>query len=378
MNDKSVLGGIIKLDEVVKYIPSMFPLSDGKDGYEILPLGSDDFIAGSCDGEIIKRSVTIDGVIEDLPFKKFQIDNIEKALVLREELLRAKGLSEQNPSDELKVVVIVNKEYMVFSENTFQSILSGFVLSSEVRDEKTNTPKKKYYDVQFTIKERLEKGAISHELAHQFGQGIEFYQKKDIYDDEGNLIKGTYCRAFADRLLSTQNSVCRSYKIPKNLSTIDGFSLLLHDKFTIMDIKSNLKEKWIDRDTYRKAFRYLSSPITTDAGSALVIELKKEILPLKAVRVSLIDSSGNAILQKKFPTNMFIKTIPSESGGASQIIRLPEVPIVGSFSIPEGRDPKTLRIKFEGLVDEELEDENTSEEGVYLGSTRIKEDYGFN
>ena len=88
--------------------------------------------------------------------------------------------------------------------------------------------------------------------------------------------------------------------------------------------------------------------------------------------MKLLDSNGRTISAKKFPSNMFIKTIPSK-GGTSQIIKLPEVPIVGSFNIPSDYDLKDLKIKVEGLVKEELESLDTIEpEGIHLGTTTLK------
>ncbi len=92
------------------------------------------------------------------------------------------------------------------------------------------------------------------------------------------------------------------------------------------------------------------------------------VISFKAIRVNLIDrSSGRVIDQKKFPSNMFIETL-LENGEHSKSVELPEVPIVGSFVIPKNYEPNKLQIEVEGLVKEELEDENVIEQnGVHLG-----------
>ena len=192
-----------------------------------------------------------------------------------------------------------------------------------------------------------------------------------------------------------------------------------------------ISDQWIDRDTYQKSFKYLSSSfrlknvfyknrkilvkarLSKKSSKAELTQFKIELinfnkedqqeevtqqyatkpsfstdssfhfagydlknasdrLPFKALRIKLKDSISNEVIeQKKVPENMFIQTVPSK-GEASETKLLPETPIVDTFSVPEGHKLKNLVIRIEGLVKEELEDKNLIEpEGVFLGSMPV-------
>ena len=109
------------------------------------------------------------------------------------------------------------------------------------------------WNIAFVKATLLNKGVVAHELAHTLGQGREFYKKTELA-----------CQQFRGDTFEA----CRAYKIPRALDTWVK-NKKRHWKFVknIFSImykvnKDTINDRWIDRDTYQKAFQVLSKHAT--------------------------------------------------------------------------------------------------------------------
>ena len=102
-------------------------------------------------------------------------------------------------------------------------------------------------DVAFIREDQLDKGTLSHELAHLLGQ------RKDFYN-----IKSPDCRPFQGISLME----CRGYKISKALETLSKkgkfFWNFITEKFSIMDEEQEIKQLWIDRESHQRIFSVIA------------------------------------------------------------------------------------------------------------------------
>ena len=225
-------------DEVQDYLPEMLPLAKG--GFRTYRSIID--LTGHCNNgpvrlygpDLNKHSESI-GILED-------INELER------QRIKQKGVED-------KVVAIIPMDYLSFHQaNSFDleeaekaSGLYGFVLHRQEYSAQTKFlwwewPSSKIggsSDVLFIREDRYKHSTLSHELGHSLGQvGREFYEPTQK------------CRDFKYEA----DEQCLGYTIGKSLK----FGKIEKDLFSIMhegDIPIN--QKWIDRETFQKAFVHL-------------------------------------------------------------------------------------------------------------------------
>ena len=224
-------------DEVQNYLPELLPLARGdfRVYRDIIDL------EGYCDNYPIRRYEpafrkysTSRGVLED-------INRIERQRITQ------KGV-------ENKMVAIVPKDYFPFHQaNSLEkedaigaTDIYGFVLhrreySAHRRFLWWSWPSSKSggsSSVLFVREDSYNDGSLSHELGHSLGQRKEFYEQK------------YKCRDFK----YGEEKDCDKYEIGRSFK----FGKIEQNLLSIMHSGDNpISQKWIDRDTFQKAFVYL-------------------------------------------------------------------------------------------------------------------------
>ena len=122
------------------------------------------------------------------------------------------------------------------------------------------------WNVAFVHEDQVNKGTVSHELAHTVGQGREFYEPHE------------QCRPFRGSPLE----LCDKYKIPLALEADHQSWTFVEKKFSIMSNEGkNIEDKWIDRDTFQKTFKVLSKKVVIPndeelLGKSIIADYRKE------------------------------------------------------------------------------------------------------
>ncbi len=113
-------------------------------------------------------------------------------------------------------------------------------------------------------------GTVSHELAHLLGQGREFYHSQER------------CR----HLMINQKAPCSIKFIPRFLDTgiknkRQFWELITKNRYSFMGNQGNIHNQWIDRDTYQKNMKILSTYSPAISSS---VELYKQTSSLRLER----------------------------------------------------------------------------------------------
>ena len=223
--------------EVKNYLPKLLPLAreDFRVYHNIIDL------EGYCDNYPIRRY--------EPAFRKYSTSRgiLEDINMLERQRIKQKGV-------ENKMVAIVPKDYFPFHQaNSFEkkdaigaTDIYGLVLHRREYEAHRNFlwwswPSSKSggsSNVLFVREDSYDDGTLSHELGHSLGQRKEFY-------DENQK-----CRDFK----YDAEIKCNLYRIDKSFK----FGKIEQKLFSIMHSGDNpINQKWIDRDTFQKAFVYL-------------------------------------------------------------------------------------------------------------------------
>ena len=253
--------------EVKTFLPSLLPLSKLSSNVLKTKKGSKDFILGNCDNSMIpkeafdvipKRSGSSKKQGEvggENPFsgKYFTYGLLKDIRDLRMERAEWRRTGKYD-----KLFAVVSKSYILYHklhkslELPINREIYGFSLVPEFRETVRGHLKMLTHDdhpwsflgdVAFIREDQLDKGTLSHELAHLLGQ------RKDFYN-----INSQNCRPFQGIPLKG----CRGYEIPKSLETwnVKGkvFWNFIADRLSIMDEEQDIEQLWIDRESHQKVF----------------------------------------------------------------------------------------------------------------------------
>ncbi|MCY4512908.1 MAG: hypothetical protein OXB86_04400, partial [Bdellovibrionales bacterium] len=222
----------VNSDEVKKYIPAMFPVS-GISAEILLTENNRNSIPGSCNKRLAdpanKRSTITIGMLRD-------ISTLEEKRALG-------GYS--------KIFAIVPRSYFKFHnepKTTRGLFLHPYRKELKLFSRMEFGPDigRGSWNVAFVRDNAKNVGTVAHELAHSLGQEREFYKPQE------------QCRTFRGSNLEP----CKDYKIPISLRAwFENGQLvfkLIRDKFSVVNNKGNITNRWIDRDTYQKTFAVLA------------------------------------------------------------------------------------------------------------------------
>ena len=221
-------------EEVKSYIPSMFPVKNVfSKVLEYRWRGKFyDYVKGNCNNNLfVKRPTNTVGLLRD-------IDDLE--------YIRA-SLSYH------KLIAIVPESYFVFHRGLNHDS-SGFIISPRWETKRGILWWKRYegflggsWNIAFVHKDEENKGTVAHELAHTLGQGREFYEPLER------------CQQFK----GSSVKLCKDYKVPRALNLLKDKKAwqFIRNKYSIMNNKSDIKNLWIDRDTFQKIFQVLSQRV---------------------------------------------------------------------------------------------------------------------
>ena len=145
----------------------------------------------------------------------------------------------------------------------------------------------------------LNRGVVLHELAHTLGQGREFYKAPQR------------CREFNGS--SFKN--CNEYEISRSLETWTSGNRrvwnFLKDKYSIMNNRGSIKDRWIDRETYQKnlwIFSYLTPAIPSNYelyGQSIIYfrDSKSKESSTKAIISGFYDEKEDSFVVPKITVN---------------------------------------------------------------------------
>ncbi len=194
--------------------------------------------------------------------------------------------------------------------------------------------------ITFVREDQVDRGVLSHELAHLLGQ------RKDFYDQEGK--QQQKCRRFSgDELIP-----CAGYKIPRALdSWVENGQRhwnFVQDRYSIMDNKNEpdieeniLEELWIDRESHQRVFSpYAKVSSVFDHLQNKIHLSEKKIKPKKLLVSGFYDKKRNRFLSPQLRVLETDGVTPS----LSKDWDVKEVPLV-SFHVKnrEGSPLQTIR-----------------------------------
>ena len=244
-----------KSEEVKRYIPSTFPLADITSSIEPIKF------YGSCDNTPpVKVSNLSKGLLED-------IDALEK-IRIKKGYHKLFAITSFDYVDyhyyhsKFSTPIPLSPSNYVIYNKLYRNSIAGFVIKPTTKNllrgslniafirEYSIVDEKKTLSFQDDTKiEILNSGTIAHELAHTLGQKREYYETKQK------------CKTFKGNTLEP----CSKYKIPRSLDswTLNKkqFWQFLKDKFSFMgggESQDEIKDKWVDRETFQKTFKFLS------------------------------------------------------------------------------------------------------------------------
>ena len=254
----------IKSKEVDAYLLAMFPVKDVIPEllrYRNIAGAKQNYVSGFCSNFSDKKlpKITI-GLLEDIK----NLENIRASLKYD------------------KLIAIVPNSYFVFHRGLNHGSV-GFIVRP-TWEWRYLWPFKNLlfrwsflggsWNIIFVRDTELEKGTVAHELAHTVGQEREYYKSNE------------YCRQFNVGLYQP----CEFYKIPIALDTwTQGkkqYWEFIKDKFSIMNNEPDIKNLWIDRETFQKTFRLLSQKAVIpnhEIREDLVYYARRKTPSLKAV-----------------------------------------------------------------------------------------------
>ena len=233
----------VNSDEVQFYIESMFPVRGVFS--EVVRYSwkgrSYDYIEGYCDS----RPALDSPAKKDTMGLLADVDELEKT--------RA-DLSYD------KIVAIVPESYFFFHGQLTKKVKvpAGMIIRPRIK-------KSKYEDwwirpfelpeiaggswnVIFVRSDEVDDGTVSHELAHSLGQGRELYEGYELCRHfRRDKLKSCHKNLFIPRFLHTGIRKNRPF-----------WHLIKKDRYTVMDNQGDIKQQWIDRDTYQKNLWTLS------------------------------------------------------------------------------------------------------------------------
>jgi len=105
------------------------------------------------------------------------------------------------------------------------------------------------WNVAFINSSEKNRGTVSHELAHLLGQEREFYEPNE---------KCQHLRTYQQKVS------CATKFIPRFLDTgiknnKQFWELITNNRYSVMGDQGNITNQWIDRDTYQKSLKILST-----------------------------------------------------------------------------------------------------------------------
>ena len=223
-------------DEVESYLP------------EMLPLAKDDF-------RVYSNVIDLEGYCDNFPIRRYEPDFRKHSTSrgILEDINRLERQRIKQKGVENKMVAIVPKDYFPFHQaNSLEkedaigaNNIYGLVLHRRKYSAHRNFlwwswPSSKSggsSSVLFVREDSYDDGTLSHELGHSLGQRKEFY-------DENQKCRDFKYEAKKDCPDYTMNRSLKFGKIERNL-------------LSIMHSGDNpISQKWIDRDTFQKAFVY--------------------------------------------------------------------------------------------------------------------------
>ena len=248
--------------EVKSYLPSMFPIAE-LSSHLLLTLEKKDFISGHCDRTLTRMPYYMT--------KKFsQLKDRSTRRVPRhgfDSLLNPKEISDGLLMDILEMeserqkkgysalFAIVPNDYFLFHKLTTdlenREVYGFSLVHPYVETSRYYLSQRKWGflgSTAFIREDQVDKGTVSHELAHLLGQGKNFYNAKD-----DPLIKD--CRRFQ----GSDKVSCTNYKVPRALNTHSNEKNqtiwnFITDKYSIMNNQEDIFKLWIDRATHHRVF----------------------------------------------------------------------------------------------------------------------------
>ena len=262
--------------EVLERIPSMFPIT-GVESDALKYTNGTDYAVGYCsDSRAVESPYSRDttGLLADIDWlEQIRAHNgYDKIFaVVPGKYFRFHKIYDPNDPEKTPpsgVVIPPRWESTEYKDNIWNlwGLLGRMQLQSDGRNIGGS------WNVVFIRDDQVNEGTVSHELAHTLGQGRELYKPEET------------CRHFKN---SKREQCHENQIIPRFLHTGIKHNKVFwelsgEDKYTIMDNQPNIKNQWIDRDTYQKnlwlASTYIGFAIDPwedlfeDATSAIRVE----------------------------------------------------------------------------------------------------------
>ena len=231
-------------DEVLKRIPSMFPIT-GVKSKAVQSSSGKDYIDAECNDD---KAVSYPKVRETLGLLS-DIDLLEQI---------------RSVSNYDKIFAVVPGEYFRFHDGYYKNrkdsnydmkyAPAGMMLPPSwepaINTELANLMEEESegmnlggsWNVAFVRDDQVDTGTVSHELGHTLGQGRELYHTKER------------CRHFKEdtRIQCRENRIIPKFLHTGKENNKTFWGLSDRKKYTIMDSQPDITEQWIDRDTYQK------------------------------------------------------------------------------------------------------------------------------
>ena len=294
----------------VQYIKSMFPINNLRVNFLEDMNGKEDIIVGNCNNTFFDKEET------------YSLEILEDVLRI-EEKRRDQG--------HHKMIVIVPKDYLRFhipnDPGAIGVVMPPLLTYPGGKIGKWFSLEPKWlggsWNIGLVLENQMDRGTLSHELAHTLGQGKEFYQKGEIdkkinrwvaYPDKDQ----TQCKEFN----GSTEKVCYDYRIQRGLHTGTkngkNFWQFVEDRWSIMNNEGNFYNNrrndddiWIDRETFQKSFKVLSERkggVATEDENFLDEESREQVKS-KVIFSGFYDTKKNkVILSKKIIKKTSLKT----------------------------------------------------------------------
>ena len=259
--------------EVTDYLPTMFPLVKVTSNL-LITSKNQDFIPGNCNTKVtrvqyaykrripkeeiewvwkrrVKEWIVVEIIIKIGEWIWEQI----KKIVVRNIYEMSEGLImdiaemefERREKGYSNLFAIVPKEYFLFHKLEEEEIYGFILVPFDIASLFIDVHKWDFLGaVAFIREDQINKGTVSHELAHLLGQRRELYEEHE------------YCQQFR----GSKSVPCRRYKIPRALD-VDTDEQgpkwnFVTDKFSIMGPEQGITKLWLDRETYQRTFSVLA------------------------------------------------------------------------------------------------------------------------
>ena len=293
----------------VQYIKSMFPINNLRVNFLEDMNGKEDIIVGNCNNTFFDKEET------------YSLEILEDVLRI-EEKRRDQG--------HHKMIVIVPKDYLRFhipnDPGAIGVVMPPLLTYPGGKIGKWFSLEPKWlggsWNIGLVLENQMDRGTLSHELAHTLGQGKEFYQKEVLNKKTNRWVAlpdkdQTQCRKFN----GSTEEVCYDYRIQRGLHTGTkngkNFWQFVEDRWSIMNNRGNFyninpsSALWIDRDTFQKSFKALSErkgAVATEDENFLDEESREQVKS-KVIFSGFYDTRKNkVILSKKIIKKTNLKT----------------------------------------------------------------------